>query len=149
MHTLGRRRTRHAALASGANDVACFSSDEIVLQVFPSTLDGTSTAGRLITGRDVNESKYMSRGSKRTRSYGLCGSGCACPVTWAAWKPAIGGGVSKLRCGERGWGTLIVTFFIYGLKYGSACFIWGRGILLGVRQLLSLQMFRGWDHCSW
>ncbi|XP_032755405.1 uncharacterized protein C2orf92 homolog [Rattus rattus] len=29
--------------------------DEIVLQVFPSTLDGTSTAGRLITGRDVNE----------------------------------------------------------------------------------------------
>ncbi|EDL99256.1 rCG22506 [Rattus norvegicus] len=48
--------------------------DEIVLQVFPSTLDGTSTAGRLITGRDVNESKYMLRGSKRTRSNGLCGT---------------------------------------------------------------------------
>ncbi|XP_021055100.1 uncharacterized protein C2orf92 homolog [Mus pahari] len=29
--------------------------DEIVLQVYPSNLDGAQTAGRLITGRDLNE----------------------------------------------------------------------------------------------
>lgn len=79
-------------LASGANDLACFSSDEIMLQVYPSNLDGAQTAGRLITGRDVNESKYMSMGSTCMCTYRLCGSQwVGCPVTWAASKPAISG----------------------------------------------------------
>lgn len=62
-------------LTSGANDPVCFSSDEIVLQVYPSNLDDAQTAGRLITGRDVNESKYMSMGSTSTGCVVV--SGCA------------------------------------------------------------------------
>lgn len=49
--------------------------DEIVLQVYPSNLDDAQTAGRLITGRDVNESKYMSMGSTSTGCVVV--SGCA------------------------------------------------------------------------
>ncbi|XP_031223065.1 uncharacterized protein C2orf92 homolog [Mastomys coucha] len=36
--------------------------DEIVLQVYPSNLDGAQTAGRLITGRDVNETYLYHNG---------------------------------------------------------------------------------------
>uniref|UniRef100_A0A8C2MV94 RIKEN cDNA 4933424G06 gene n=1 Tax=Cricetulus griseus TaxID=10029 RepID=A0A8C2MV94_CRIGR len=50
--------------------------DEILLQVFPRNLDDvskdTSTAGRLITWSDVNESKYLSMDSECVCFHRLC-----------------------------------------------------------------------------
>lgn len=71
LNALGRHRTKHTVHVAAVNGFSHFSSDEILLQVFPRNLDEVSkdarTAGRLITGRDVNGSKYMSMDSKCAR----------------------------------------------------------------------------------
>ncbi|XP_075835248.1 uncharacterized protein C2orf92 homolog [Microtus pennsylvanicus] len=65
--------------------------DEILLQVFPSNLDDMSkdarTAGRLITWREANESKYLWTDSKCLCFYGWCSVGCAVPG--ASQNPAM------------------------------------------------------------
>lgn len=90
---LGRYRAGYTSCVAGVDDFACPSSDEILLQVFPSNLDDMSkdarTAGRLITWREANESKYLLMDSKCLCFYGWCSVGCAVPG--ASQNPAMGG----------------------------------------------------------
>lgn len=89
MDTLGRCRTGYTSCAAGVDDFACSSSDEILLQVFPSNLDDVSKDART-AGRDANESKYLSMDSKC-----MCFHGWRRSVGWAvpgaSQNPTIGG----------------------------------------------------------